>query len=912
MEIGRHETERASLSVDSGAAQLSFACTAACFGALSCDLAATPIVAVEPLLGNGVIANTGSLTNCVAVMRRGEISFVEKALKAQLRKAVALVVINTEDNPFVPDSGDLDTSDIRIPVVCVRQSDGRRLLEVMSSAATAGGGETLAALHYTGSEEERAAAKALPEKSLKGLVAALTLGRRWKRRAAAQRAAREQRERVREWIPAPPTSPSKGPLPAAARPDSGALMPLWPKGAPLPLPGAAVPESERRADPHGFFNKMHDLTAEQPAISMYLRPEAVVAPCVIVLPGGGYMTRCDGRGEKRKHEGPDIAQWLNSLGLHSAVLHYRVQHRAPTSLTDAQRAVQLVRAHALEWGVEPDRICLLGFSAGGHLAAHAGCHWLDPDVSSADPVGRVSSQPDATVLCYPVINDQKWLKWILGPEPWDPEDLAAVSMDQQVSAATPPCFLWSTMDDALVPVTDTLDYARALQAHDVRCELHVYPTGEHGLALARDPKLQGGVGEWTVSCARWLREWTMCSGGWTTLTKSRDLMHTQTQVPVLPDSSAVDTQTDVVVAVTAAPKPQSHQPTVEPPPQDVPTTEEWLAARRAAHAARVAKLPAIKEADLPAAADVALPVVWAPSASPVRNATKPLVQATPAPAPARAPASVPAPASAPAPAPAPALVQAPAPVAPVLVVAAGERHDEHPSAPGSTAELDAMNESQLVGWLTHLGLEKHVLSFKEYEVTGAVLSGYDDDELKYCIRPKADREKLMNAIAALPATVAPRVVAAAGIAPAAGGADSPTGGSKVARRIAAKRKTAQAMAAVRIQAKFRQKRAKREVQAKLAEKHKREAAAAAAGASFLSHFGHLRNPFGVVFRAFVLTFVARVAAAAEEERQQRLQARLRQRRPLRRGLRPRQGPHRRQRRSRRCAFLPLIYGAFRF
>jgi len=183
-----------------------------------------------------------------------------------------------------------------------------------------------------------------------------------------------------------------------------------------------------------------------------------------------------------------------------------------------------------------------------------------------------------------------------------------------------------------------------------------------------------------------------------------------------------------------------------------------------------------------------------------------------------------------------------------------------------------MNESQLVGWLTHLGLEKHVSSFKEYEVTGAVLSGYDDDELKYCIRPKADREKLMNAIAALPATVAPRVVAAAGIAPAAGGADSPTGGSKVARRIAAKRKTAQAMAAVRIQAKFRQKRAKREVQAKLAEKHKREAAAAAAGASFLSHFGHLRNPFGVVFRAFVLTFVARVAAAAEEERQQRLQA----------------------------------------
>ena len=341
--LGRHVTEVATLTLGS----LEIPCTRALFGALSAELDRTPAVAAQPLMGTGKIANTAELSGAVAVMRRGEISFVEKALKAQLRQAVALVVVNSDNHPFVPDAGTLDTSDISIPVVCVRKSDGARLLERLKRSA-------LVSLRFAGTAEDRAQSLALPEQNMRGMAAAATMGRRWKRRAAQRRAVREAAQRTPSaaW----PVSPvdRDSPASAAARAPSEHAVPLWPSDAPLPTPGEAVPAEERRADAHGFFNQMHDLTAEIPALTLHLRPQRALAPCVIVLPGGGYMTRCDGVGEERDHEGPEIAAWLNSLGFHAVVLHYRVQHRAPTSLLDAQRAVQLVR-----YRPPPPAICQL-------------------------------------------------------------------------------------------------------------------------------------------------------------------------------------------------------------------------------------------------------------------------------------------------------------------------------------------------------------------------------------------------------------------------------------------------------------------------------------------------------------------------------------------------------------------------
>ena len=139
--LGRHVTEVATLTLGS----LEIPCTRALFGALSAELDRTPAVAAQPLMGTGKIANTAELSGAVAVMRRGEISFVEKALKAQLRQAVALVVVNSDNHPFVPDAGTLDTSDISIPVVCVRKSDGARLLERLKRSASLRGAKGAAA-----------------------------------------------------------------------------------------------------------------------------------------------------------------------------------------------------------------------------------------------------------------------------------------------------------------------------------------------------------------------------------------------------------------------------------------------------------------------------------------------------------------------------------------------------------------------------------------------------------------------------------------------------------------------------------------------------------------------------------------------------------------------------------------------
>lgn len=211
-------------------------------------------------------------------------------------------------------------------------------------------------------------------------------------------------------------------------------------------------------------------------------------PAVVVCPGGGYRRHA-------AHEGEPVARWLNGLGIAAFVLEYRVApHRHPAPLEDALEAIRLVRARADEWRVDAARVGILGFSAGGHVAASAG--------TLAGETGR----PDLMVLCYPVItfrehHHQGSMLNLLGEDPSEASRLA-LSLETRVTAQTPPTFLWHTAEDASVPVQNSLLFAEALAWQGVPFELHVFPRGRHGLGLATEEPL---VSSWTGLCAAWLR-----------------------------------------------------------------------------------------------------------------------------------------------------------------------------------------------------------------------------------------------------------------------------------------------------------------------------------------------------------------------------------------------------------------------
>ncbi len=238
---------------------------------------------------------------------------------------------------------------------------------------------------------------------------------------------------------------------------------------------------------------------ERPQITPYLLDSTTPAPAIVVCPGGGYAMRA-------AHEAEPIARWLNTLGIAACVLDYRVApHQHPAPLSDAQRAIRLVRSHAADWRINPAQVGMLGFSAGGHLVATAGTHFDNGVSKATDAVERQGCRPDLLVLCYPVISfgpqgHHGSMVNLLGADP--PADLRAdLSNETRVTADTPPTFLWHTADDEGVPVANSLLFAQALASHGVHFELHVFAQGRHGLGLAlEDPR----VGAWTGLCARWL------------------------------------------------------------------------------------------------------------------------------------------------------------------------------------------------------------------------------------------------------------------------------------------------------------------------------------------------------------------------------------------------------------------------
>ncbi|GAB3533743.1 alpha/beta hydrolase [Arthrobacter tecti] len=220
------------------------------------------------------------------------------------------------------------------------------------------------------------------------------------------------------------------------------------------------------------------------------------SPAVLVLPGGGY-------GMTAAHETEPVAQWLAAMGIHAFVLRYRVApNRHPAPLTDAKAAMIRIREGAHGLPVDINRVGVLGFSAGGHLAAS-----LSTAASCGDPQFDVpAAVPNLSILCYPVISfmdavHQGSIDNLLGHAP-SSDLLRQLSPDLNVTAATPPSFLWHTADDDAVPVEHSLAYMRALVREGVPAELHVFPHGAHGLGLALE---ESGPDQWTDLCEQWLR-----------------------------------------------------------------------------------------------------------------------------------------------------------------------------------------------------------------------------------------------------------------------------------------------------------------------------------------------------------------------------------------------------------------------
>lgn len=259
-------------------------------------------------------------------------------------------------------------------------------------------------------------------------------------------------------------------------------LPLWPAGA---------PNSNGLTGAEEMLDGGRVSHVSTPSITVY-RPACPNGMAIIMCPGGGYALLA------MNHEGHDMAAWLNTQGITYVVLKYRMpngHHEVP--LSDAEQAIRLVRQHAAEWGVRPDRIGIMGASAGGHLAA-----------SLATLYSSKETRPDFQVLLYPVISMKPGITHggtrqnLLGDRPsQELED--RYTLEQQVDERTPQAFLVLSADDGSVPPANSIRYFETLLQHHVPATLHVYPTGGHGWGFKDSFAYKR---QWTGELEKWLRE----------------------------------------------------------------------------------------------------------------------------------------------------------------------------------------------------------------------------------------------------------------------------------------------------------------------------------------------------------------------------------------------------------------------
>jgi acetyl esterase/lipase len=217
------------------------------------------------------------------------------------------------------------------------------------------------------------------------------------------------------------------------------------------------------------------------------------------------------------HEGVQIAQWLNQAGITALILDYRHRGKGyghPAPMLDGQRAVRWARAEADRLQIAQRRIGVLGFSAGGHLASTLATHFDNGDPAAEDPIDRVGCRPDFAILCYPVIGlgqpftHEGSQRNLLGPDP-PTELIEQLSNEKQVTAHTPPTFLFHTTEDRAVKVENSLRFFQALTQHDIPAELHVFQQGTHGVGLAKGLP---GVQHWPQLCLDWLQRLGVLAG----------------------------------------------------------------------------------------------------------------------------------------------------------------------------------------------------------------------------------------------------------------------------------------------------------------------------------------------------------------------------------------------------------------
>ncbi len=269
------------------------------------------------------------------------------------------------------------------------------------------------------------------------------------------------------------------------------------------VPGAILNENFKQNidTTAGWLNKE---SITEPRLYMYPAPaEKANGTAVIICPGGSYV------GLAIQHEGFQVAQWFNSMGITAFVLIYRLpddaimENKSIAPMQDGQRAMRIVRSHAKEWGINPEKIGIMGFSAGGHFASTLSTHYNEKVYESDD---TTSARPDFSLLIYPVISMQNGVTHmesrvnLIGGNP-SSDKVDHFSNELQVNANTPPTFLVHSIDDGAVPVENSINYALALKKYNVTCELHIYQSGGHGygLGFADDTK-----SAWPKACEKWL------------------------------------------------------------------------------------------------------------------------------------------------------------------------------------------------------------------------------------------------------------------------------------------------------------------------------------------------------------------------------------------------------------------------
>jgi len=245
-----------------------------------------------------------------------------------------------------------------------------------------------------------------------------------------------------------------------------------------------------------------------PTLTLYFPdPSKATGASVVVCPGGGYHGLAP-------HEGEHYALWLNEQGIAGIVLKYRLAsggYHHPFIFYDVARAIRYARTTSDEWKLDPNRIGVMGSSAGGHLSSMILTHFDSGQPDASDPIERQSSRPNLGILCYPVISTSPEIghagckEALIGSNP-SPDLVNLISTELQVKPDTPPCFLWHTFEDGGVKAENSIEFALALKKVNVPFELHIYEKGGHGLGLGSGEYNPAKWLPWTYECSRWLKE----------------------------------------------------------------------------------------------------------------------------------------------------------------------------------------------------------------------------------------------------------------------------------------------------------------------------------------------------------------------------------------------------------------------